>query len=98
MRAHFDAQNKIEMLDIVVMNHTEYLPRGQLQALELADQKQSPKLTKGAGKRQQKQPPQPSFTLPESMVTANGVPTAVMSFLEVSANFRLMQLHEELLC
>lgn len=86
MTAHFDMNNKIEMLDIVVMAHTEYLPRSQLQALELADQqKQSPKVSKNMGKRAQaKQAQQPAFTLPESMVTPNGVPTAVMSFLEVS--------------
>ena len=77
--------NKIEMLDIDVQNYTEYLPRSQLQALEAADQKQSPKVSKNMGKRaQQKQVQQPAFTLPESMVTANGVPFAVMSFLEVS--------------
>lgn len=36
------------------------------------------------GKRaQQKQPNSPTITLPESMVTTNGVPIAVMSFLEV---------------
>jgi hypothetical protein len=76
------------MLDIVVMNHTEYLPRSQLQALELAEQKQSPKVTKNMGKRaQQKQAQQPAFTLPESMVTSNGVPTSVMSFLEVCEMF-----------
>jgi hypothetical protein len=74
--------NKIEMLDIGVTNHTEYLPRSQLHALELSEQKQSPKVTKNAGKRQ-KQPQQPPFSLPESMVTPNGVPTAVMGFLEV---------------
>ena len=70
------------MLDIVVTNHTEYIPRNQLQAMMLAEQKQSPKATKSAGKRQ-KAAQQPPFSLPESMVTANGVPTAVMSFLEV---------------
>lgn len=83
--AHFDVNNKIEILDIVVINHTEYLPRNQLQALEQSEQlKQSPKVSKNMGKRgQQKQPNAPSFTLPESMVTSNGVPIAVMSFLEV---------------
>lgn len=76
--------NKIEMLDIVVMSHTEYLPRSQLQALGSPDLKQSPKVSKNMGKRgQPKQPPQPQIQLPESMVTPNGVPTAVMSFLEV---------------
>lgn len=74
------------MLDINVENHTEYIPRSQLQALELSEQKQSPKVTKGSGKRQKQAQP-PAFSLPESMVTPNGVPTAVMSFLEV--RFRL---------
>ncbi|KAL3462894.1 LIM-domain binding protein-domain-containing protein [Aspergillus heterothallicus] len=93
LRAHFDIQNRIEMLDIVVMNHTEYLPRSQLQALELSEQKQSPKVSKNVGKRaQQKQPQQPAFTLPESMVTSNGVPTQVMSFLEVAETISQMQL------
>ena len=72
------------MLDIVVMSHTEYLPRSQLQALEQEQLKQSPKATKNMGKRaQQKQANSPSLNLPESMVTSNGVPIAVMSFLEV---------------
>lgn len=70
------------MLDIVINNYTEYIPRNQLQAMMLAEQKQSPKATKNAGKRQ-KSVQQPPFSLPESMVTPNGVPTAVMSFLEV---------------
>lgn len=87
MTAHFDMNNKIEMLDIVMLNHTEYLPRSQLQALEQAAAelpKQSPKVTKNSGKRgQQKQPPPPAATLPESMVTLNGVPGAVMQFMEV---------------
>ncbi|EAU38009.1 hypothetical protein ATEG_01252 [Aspergillus terreus NIH2624] len=91
LRAHFDMHNKIEMLDIVIMNHTEYLPRSKV--LEAADQKQSPKVSKNTGKRaQQKQAPQPSLTLPESMVTANGVPTAVMSFLEVAETISQMQM------
>ncbi|PYI35309.1 hypothetical protein BP00DRAFT_442833 [Aspergillus indologenus CBS 114.80] len=95
MTAHFDMNNKIEMLDIVMLNHTEYLPRSQLQALEQAAAelpKQSPKVTKNAGKRgQQKQPPPPAATLPESMVTLNGVPGAVMQFMEVSETIASMQ-------
>lgn len=85
LRAHFDVNNKIEVLDIVTINHTEYLPRSQLQALEQSEQqKQSPKTSKNMGKRgQQKQVNAPAVTLPESMVTNNGVPVAVMTFLEV---------------
>lgn len=86
LRAHFDASNKIEMLDIGILDHNEFIPRRSLVALEQQDQKQSPKMTKNTAKRAQpKQAPQPSVTLPESMVTANGVPPTVMSFLEVSS-------------
>lgn len=84
--------NKIEMLDIIVTNHTEFIPRSQLLALEAAEQKQSPKVTKNAAKRAQKQAPQPSLSLPESMVTANGVPTPVMGFLEVAETISQMQM------
>lgn len=91
LKAQFDFQNKIEVLDIVVMSHTEYLPRSQLQALEL-DQKQSPKLTKNGKRASQKQPQQPAFTLPESMVTSNGVPYPVLQFLEVAETISQMQL------
>ncbi|ODM16062.1 hypothetical protein SI65_08496 [Aspergillus cristatus] len=94
LRAYFDANHKIEMLDIVVMNHTEYLPRPQLQALEQAEQqKQSPRVSKNTGKRgQQRQANTPSFTLPESMVTDHGVPIAVLSFLEVAETISQMQM------
>lgn len=87
------------MLDIVVMNHTEYLPRSQLQALEQEQLKQSPKATKNMGKRaQQKQAASPSFNLPESMVTSNGVPIAVMSFLEVRISSDLRVKHSTNQC
>ena len=81
--------NKIEMLDIAITNHNEYLPRSQLHALELSEQTKSPKATKGT--KRQKQAQQPTVTLPESMVTPNGVPTAVMSFLEVAETISQMQ-------
>lgn len=73
------------MLDVVVMEHNEYIPRNMLQAAESPDQKQSPKVVKGTGKRAQQKLQQnpPSISVPESMVTADGVPTAVMGFLEV---------------
>lgn len=89
LRAQFDANNKIEMLDLVINSHNEYIPRSQLQPAEV-DQKQSPKVSKNMNKRaQQKQ--QPAVVVPESMVTNNGVPTAVMSFLEVAETMSQMQ-------
>lgn len=90
LRAHFDVANKIEMLDITVTNHNEFIPRSMLQSLELSEQKQSPKVSKNSAKRAQKQPTQP--TLPESMVTSNGVPTSVMGFLEVAETISQMQM------
>jgi LIM-domain binding protein len=87
MKALFDANNKIEILDLVVTSHNEYIPRNQLQALENVDQKQSPRASKNLNKRtQQKQPMQPNIVLPESMVNSWGVPMTVMRFLEVSFN------------
>lgn len=77
------------MLDLVINSHNEYIPRSQLQPAEV-DQKQSPKVSKNMNKRaQQKQ--QPAVVVPESMVTNNGVPTAVMSFLEVAETMSQMQ-------
>ena len=86
LSAHFDPSNKIEMLDIVISEHNEYIPRNILQTAESPDPKQSPKLVKGTGKRAQQQKLQQNqlqASIPESMVTANGFPTAVMGFLEV---------------
>lgn len=82
--------NRIEMLDITVTSHNEFVPRGLLQSLEASEQKQSPKVTKNAAKRAQKQGQ--SISLPESMVTSNGVPTPVMGFLEVAETISQMQM------
>lgn len=82
--------NKIEMLDITVTSHNEFVPRSLLQSLEASEQKQSPKVAKNAARRTQKQAP--SITLPESMVTPNGVPTPVMTFLEVAETISQMQM------
>jgi hypothetical protein len=90
LRAHFDVNNKIEMLDIIVTSHNEFIPRSQVQALE-NDLKNSPKVSKNA-KRAQKGGQQVPPSLPESMVTANGVPTPVMGFLEVAETISQMQM------
>ncbi|KAJ5290852.1 hypothetical protein N7478_000103 [Penicillium angulare] len=90
LRAHFDLNNKIEMLNITVTSHNEYIPRQLLQSLEAQEQKQSPKVAKNAAKRAQKQ--SPSLSLPESMVNANGIPTAVTQFLEVAETMSQMQM------
>ncbi|KAJ5595966.1 Transcriptional activator ptaB [Penicillium hetheringtonii] len=76
LRAHFDMNNKIDMLDFT--------------SLEASEQKQSPKATKNPGKRGQKQTP--SVSLPESMVTPNGVPGLVLDFLEMAETISHMQM------
>lgn len=90
LRAQFDINNKIDMLDFTVTSHNEYVPRALLQSLEASEQKQSPKATKNSGKRGQKQAP--SITLPESMVTPNGVPGLVLDFLEMAETISHMQM------
>ena len=89
LRAHFDMSNKIEMLDINITSHDEFVPRSLLQSLEASEQKQSPKVSKNNAKRGQKQGQ--SISIPESMVTSNGVPTPVMGFLEVAETISQMQ-------
>jgi hypothetical protein len=81
--------NKLEMLDINVVNHQEFIPRSLLLSME-AEQKQSPKVPKNTKRTQQK--PTPSLALPDSMVNLNGVPTEVMGFLEVAETISQMQM------
>ncbi|EEH23045.2 hypothetical protein PABG_05256 [Paracoccidioides brasiliensis Pb03] len=91
LRAHYDINGKIDILDLTTKNHTEYIPRTALQPVS-PEQKQSPKVGKGLAKRaQQKQPIGPSVTLPESIVTEHGVPSAVIKFLEVAETISQMQ-------
>jgi hypothetical protein len=86
LRAQYDVNGKIDLLDLVTTGHAEYIPRSQLQPPESPDQKQSPKVGKGLNKRaQQRQPVLPQITLPDSMVNDDGVTVAVMRFLEVRA-------------
>lgn len=80
--AQYGPTGKIELLDIGTGGHTEYIPRHQLQPPPSPEQKQSPRMSKPMTKRQ-KLSATPSVAIPDSMVTDDGVPVAVMSFLEV---------------
>ncbi|KAL1954453.1 hypothetical protein VTO42DRAFT_1177 [Malbranchea cinnamomea] len=92
LRAQFDINGKIDMLDIATSGNTEYIPRHQLQRPESPDQTKSPKAGKGANKKtQQKTSSGQNITIPESMVTDDGVPVAVMRFLEVAEIMSQMQ-------
>ena len=94
LRAQFDQNGRIDVLDLVTTEHNEYVPRAQLQAAaESPDHKQSPNATKATGKRasqqrgkQQLQVPQGQarqISVPTSMVNSYGVTDAVSRFLEV---------------
>lgn len=98
LRAQFDQTGRIDLLDLVTNEHSEYVPRqGLLQAAaESPDNKQSPNASKAAGKRgsqqrqkQQTQPIQDQNPLvapvPGSMVNDSGTTKPVWQFLEVSA-------------
>lgn len=94
LRAQFDQNDRIDILDLVTTEHNEYVPRARLQAaVESPDHKQSPSASKATGKRasqqrgkQQLLVPQeqaPQIVAPNSMVNAYGVTDAVSRFLEV---------------
>lgn len=81
---HFNVNGQIDLFDIGTNGHTEYVPRNLLQFPESPEQKQSPKVGKAVNKRlHQKSAPPPRISIPDSMVTDDGVPVAVMRFLEV---------------
>lgn len=87
LRAQFDQNGKIDVLDLVTNEHNEYIPRAQLLApVESPEPKPSPKTSKTVGKQrsQKQQPPQPpQIQLPVSIVNSYGVTEGVMRFLEV---------------
>lgn len=97
LRAQFDSEQKLDILDITTSEHNEYVPRQALlhTAAESPDIKQSPNQSKAAGKRaqqrqkqQQMQDQPPQIPVPESAVTNYGVTAAVQHFLEVSPLLR----------
>jgi hypothetical protein len=94
LRAQFDSNGKMDMLDLVINGHSEYIPRNILrQAPESPDQK-SPKVNKNLGKRaQQRQqpPPPPSITLPVSPTNDYGITNQLLQFLEVLSLPSLLQ-------
>ncbi|WEW57205.1 hypothetical protein PRK78_002667 [Emydomyces testavorans] len=92
IKVYFNAHGQIDVLDIGINGHTEYVPRNLLQLPGSPDQKQSPKVGKALNKRLQQKPMvPPSISLPASMVTDDGVPVAVMRFLEVAEIISQMQ-------
>ncbi|KAI9824579.1 MAG: hypothetical protein M1832_001668 [Thelocarpon impressellum] len=98
LRAQFDQNSKIDVLEFVTQDHKEFLPRNQMKALvsphNSPDQKMSsPKQTKTLGKQkaQQRALPPPPIVLPESQVNDYGVTDAVTKFLELAETISQMQ-------
>lgn len=91
LKVNFDANQKIEYLDIGTVRWVEYVPRLKLAALESPDVK-SPKVNKNI-KKAQPRPSQPqSVALPRSMVNSNGITDGVLQNLEVHAQYRSQNL------
>jgi LIM-domain binding protein len=82
LKVNFDANQKIEYLDIGTTKWVEYVPRLSLTPGDSPDMK-SPKLNKNI----KKAPPRPSqpqsVAQPRSMVNSNGITNGVMQNLEV---------------
>ena len=95
LSAQFDAQGKIDVLDLATSEHNELVPRIKLiqSAQGSPEMKQSPNASKNAKRSAQQrqkqqlqvphdQPPQAS--IPDSMVGDYGTTGAVMRLLEVN--------------
>lgn len=94
LRAQFDQQTKIDILDLITTEHSEYIPRTTLvqAAAESPEIKQSPNTSKATGKRaQQRQKQQqlenqpPQVSVPETAFHDSGTTPAVWQFLEVKS-------------
>lgn len=93
LRAQFDGNEKLDLLELITTEHNEYVPRQalvQTAAAASPDIKQSPNQSKAAGKRAQQrlkqqqlenQPPQ--IPVPDSVVMEFGVTFPTWHFLEV---------------
>jgi LIM-domain binding protein len=85
LKVNFDANQKIEYLDIGTSKWVEYVPRLSLTAVESPDMK-SPKLNKNI-KKAQPRPSQPqSVAQPRSVVNRNGITDGVLQNLEVNSH------------
>lgn len=85
LRAQFDQNSKIDVLDFGTMTHMEYVSRACIKHLSSphsSPEGKSPGQHKNA--KQKAQRVQPQVKVPESQVNPWGVTDAVMRFLEVS--------------
>lgn len=90
LKAQFDVQGKIVLLEQHMTEFEEYIARQQMKTHKLeADPKLSPNLTKNNKKNQQrpKVPEVPSYTLPDSVVNGFGVTAPCLTFFEIAEVF-----------
>ena len=100
LTAQFGQQGKMEMLEISVSEHNEYVLRSKLLTQpESPEQKPSPSALKASGKKAQNQrmrqiqaPEQPSPSIPKQAVNEWGVHPSVLVLLEVCRTDLLMLL------
>ncbi|PBP23747.1 Topoisomerase II-associated protein PAT1 [Diplocarpon rosae] len=87
LKAHFDVEQKIELLEFITSNHEEYIPRNQVlnaarpmhewgkewhKVNSPLDGKQSPEMNKKKAKTMKSPPqPPPEFDIPESKVKSS---------------------------
>lgn len=100
LKAHFDANQKIELLEFITNSHEEYLPRNKFieaarpvhewtkewKQVNMTDGKSSPEMNKKKQKPMKSPPqPPPEIDLPQSKVKSSmGITHSVFQFLEVS--------------
>lgn len=85
LRAQFDPNSKIDVLDFVTAYHTEYVSRASIKnpsSPYSSPDERSPGQHKNA--KQKAQRAQMQIQVPESRVNVYGVTDAVMTFLEVT--------------
>ena len=99
LRAQFNQNGKIEIMECLVFEHAEYVPRSKIQAMpDSPEQKPSPNMSKNAGTRaaqqrisKQLQPLQEQIipaSPPRSPINRWGVTNAVLNLLEVRLPLR----------
>ena len=101
LHAEFNREDLFELLEIVITEHTEYVPRQSLEntRIESPELKQSPTMSKPQSKRAQQQQKQqaaasknhvPQAPIPKSAVNENGTTDAVWQFIEIVAALATM--------
>ncbi|KAL9635636.1 MAG: hypothetical protein Q9164_003329 [Protoblastenia rupestris] len=101
MRAQYNRDHALDILDLVTEEHTEFIPRAQLVSTQIdsPELKQSPTMSKAQSKRAQQQRQKqaaaekdhlPQTPVPKSIVNEWGATRAVWQFLELADTLATM--------